>query len=103
VAASDKTDKFATFSNWGSLVDIIAPGVDIFSSYYTCPTCYAYMSGTSQATPHVSGLVAYFMAKDGVRGPVQSLNKLMTWVSNGYVKSVPSGTPNKLAYNGDGY
>jgi len=48
VAASDITDTFATFSNWGAGVDIIAPGVSILSSYHTCTTCYQYMSGTSQ-------------------------------------------------------
>ncbi|KAF2467699.1 subtilisin-like protein [Lindgomyces ingoldianus] len=102
VAASDSTDKFATFSNFGTIVDIIAPGVSIFSSYNTCATCYATLSGTSMATPHVSGLVAYFMAKDGVTGPSQSLSKLLQWASTGLITSVPAGTPNKLAYNGDG-
>jgi subtilisin family serine protease len=51
VAASDNTDKFATFSNFGSPVDIIAPGVGILSSYFTSTTSYAYMDGTSQGMP----------------------------------------------------
>ncbi|KAK3393930.1 peptidase S8/S53 domain-containing protein [Podospora didyma] len=103
VGASDKTDKWAYFSNFGSPVDIIAPGVGILSSYFTSPTSYVYMDGTSQATPHVAGLVAYFMAKDGVRGPVQSLTKLKQWASSNLISSVPAGTVNTLAYNGDGY
>jgi subtilisin family serine protease len=48
VAASDSTDRFASFSNFGSFVDIIAPGVSILSSYNTCNTCYQTVSGTSQ-------------------------------------------------------
>ena len=55
------------------------------------------------ATPHVSGLVAYFMAKDGVRGPEQSLSKLLFWASNNTITGLPAGTPNKLVYNGSGY
>jgi len=51
----------------------------------------------------VSGLVAYFMSKDGVRGPTQSRNRLMSWASTGLIKKVPAGTPNKFAYNGDGF
>lgn len=47
VAASDSADRFATFSNYGSAVDIIAPGVDIVSSYYTSSSSYAIMQGTS--------------------------------------------------------
>ena len=54
------------------------------------------------ATPHVAGLVAYFMAKDGVRGPAQSLSKLQQWASSRLISGVPSGTANKLAYNGNG-
>ena len=51
----DKDDTFANFSNYGSDVDLIAPGKCIWS---TVPTGYAYMSGTSMAAPHVTGAVA---------------------------------------------
>ena len=51
----DSDDTFANFSNYGSDVDLIAPGKCIWS---TIPTGYAYMSGTSMAAPHVTGAVA---------------------------------------------
>ena len=42
------------------------------------------------------------MAKDGVRGPAQSLSKLQFWASSGSISAVPSGSINKLAYNSNG-
>jgi subtilisin family serine protease len=47
IAASDINDARASFSNYGSTVDLFGPGVSILSSYNTCDTCYYYMSGTS--------------------------------------------------------
>ncbi|WP_408009318.1 S8 family peptidase [Pseudalkalibacillus sp. A8] len=54
VAAVDRYDRLASFSNYGSWVDVAAPGVDIASTYPN--NGYVYMSGTSMASPHVSGL-----------------------------------------------
>ncbi|MFX1380512.1 MAG: S8 family serine peptidase [Promethearchaeota archaeon] len=60
VSATDQNDDKATFSNFGDWVDISAPGVDIMSTvpYYTRGTYYMLASGTSMATPHVSGFAA---------------------------------------------
>lgn len=71
VGAHDQTGKLASFSNRGTAVDIIAPGVEILSTWvtnkrsrqFTPDDNYEYMSGTSQAAPIVSGVVARLMSR----------------------------------------
>jgi subtilisin family serine protease len=58
VGATDINDALATFSNTGSCVDISAPGVSVISAYYSTNSATASLSGTSMATPHVSGAIA---------------------------------------------
>src|SRR5512132_4167506 len=55
VGATDKTDKAASFSNYGTCVDLFAPGVGITSDWYTSTSATNTISGTSMATPHVTG------------------------------------------------
>jgi len=63
VAATDQDDRLAPFSNYGERsVHVAAPGVDINSTILD--TNYSYMSGTSMATPHVSGLAALLAAEE---------------------------------------
>ena len=59
VGATDKFDIRATYSNFGNHIDLVAPGTDIISTYWAPPNQhgYAYLSGTSMATPHVAGVL----------------------------------------------
>jgi subtilisin family serine protease len=102
VGAIDDEDNRASFSNYGSLVDLFAPGVGILSAWIGSTTATQVMDGTSMACPHVAGLVAYLIALDGPSSPAQITECLLARASSGYVVGAGEGSPNLIAYNGNG-
>jgi subtilisin family serine protease len=96
VAASDKTDTRASFSNFGNCVEAYAPGVAIKSAWLRNGTNT--ISGTSMATPHVTGVGALVKA---AQGDVSSAT-VNSWIINnattGVIKSNPLGTANRLLF-----
>ncbi|RDB17350.1 Cuticle-degrading protease [Hypsizygus marmoreus] len=99
VGASTIADARASFSNYGAVVDVFAPGQNVISSWIGSTTATNNISGTSMATPHVAGLVAYLIAKNGNSSPAA----ISTLIKNLSVKNaltgIPSGTVNYLANN----
>jgi hypothetical protein len=85
VGATDREDTRAWFSNYGKCVDIFAPGVAIYSAWTGTNSATRYISGTSQATPHVAGTMAVLLQKHaGNRGA--ALTELFAIAVTGKVK-----------------
>lgn len=95
VAASSNLDEFASFSNFGSCVDLVAPGVGVLSAWYTSNTATATISGTSMAAPHVAGVVAALQS-DGYITPGSADAALKSTAVANVLSRVPSGTANAL-------
>ncbi|KAK6529959.1 hypothetical protein TWF281_009109 [Arthrobotrys megalospora] len=101
VGAIDNKNKIASFSNWGTLIDVFAPGVNVLSSWATSDTETKTISGTSMACPHVAGLAAYYIsASQGGADPASITAKIVGNAVTGQVTGNIRGSPNKIAYNG---
>ncbi|MFF5294282.1 S8 family serine peptidase [Paractinoplanes globisporus] len=97
VAATDRTDRRASFSNYGSVVDLFAPGVGIRSSVATSDTAAATYSGTSMAAPHVAGAAALVLDAAPGWTPAQVRNFLVAKATTGKVTD-RKGSPNRLLF-----
>jgi len=103
VGSTTSTDARSSFSNYGSCVDLFAPGSSITSTWCTGTGCGNYngvrtISGTSMATPHVAGAVAVLWSTDLTRSAATVTSDLLASVSLGKVSNPGSGSPNKLLY-----
>jgi subtilisin family serine protease len=102
VGATDSADARASFSNYGSCVDIFAPGVRIVSAGTSGDTVAATMNGTSMAAPHVAGAAAVVLAATPSATPAQVRDALVGGGTAGVVAGAGSGSPNRLLYTGVG-
>ena len=104
VGSTTSSDAESSFSNYGTCVDILAPGSSITSASYSSNTGSASMSGTSMATPHVVGAIALFLQGNPTATPAEVTAALKT---NGtpntitlHSRSATYGTPNLFLYTG---
>ncbi len=99
VGATDISDAFASFSNYGSCVTMLAPGVNIPGPTIGSTTATKTWSGTSFSSPHVAGLAALYLQTHPTATPAQVRSFLLSSATPSAISSVPSGTPNLLAYS----
>jgi subtilisin family serine protease len=97
VAASTSTDAKASYSNWGSCVNVYAPGSSITSAWHQSNTATRTISGTSMAAPHVAGVAALYKASgDATQATVT--NWITSNATSNKIGGNPSGTPNLLLF-----
>ncbi|WP_307626947.1 S8 family peptidase [Streptomyces turgidiscabies] len=96
VGATGPTDARADFSNWGSSLDLFAPGVSITSASYASDIGRVAYSGTSMAAPHAAGAAALYLAERPKSSPAQVAKALTTQATVGKVSDKGAGSPNKL-------
>ncbi|KUL21510.1 S8 family peptidase [Actinoplanes awajinensis] len=100
VGATSNTDAKASWSNYGAVLDLFAPGVSITSAWRTSDSATYTGSGTSFSSPHVAGAAAlYLTAHPGAT--VATVNTaIVSAATTGVVTSPGSGSPNRLLYTG---
>ncbi|MFC9258239.1 MULTISPECIES: S8 family peptidase [Streptomyces] len=96
VASSTKDDEQSEFSNFGSVIDLYAPGSEITSAWNDSDTGVKTISGTSMASPHVAGAAALYLAGHPSATPADVAAALTGGATEGAIKNPSSGTPNKL-------
>ena len=100
VGATQSNDQKASFSNYGTCLDIFAPGVSITSAWNTSDTATNTISGTSMATPHVTGAAALVLAANTGFSPQQVRDTLVTNATPNVVGNPGTGSPNRLLFVG---
>ena len=98
VGATTSTDPRASYSNYGSCVDIFAPGSSITSAWRTSDTATNSISGTSMASPHVAGAAALVLSANTSYTPAQVASYLTSNATTGKVTSPGTGSPNRLLF-----
>jgi subtilisin family serine protease len=98
VAGSTSSDAKASWSNWGSCVNVYAPGASITSAWHQSNTATRTISGTSMAAPHVAGVAALYKSVHGDGSQATVTNWITSNASSNKISGNPSGTPNLLLF-----
>ncbi|MFZ6030081.1 MAG: S8 family peptidase [Chloroflexota bacterium] len=99
VGATTNSDSRASYSNYGSCLDLFAPGSSITSAWYGSNTARNTISGTSMASPHVAGVAALYLQANPGASPATVASAIKAAATSGVVKSAGSRSPNLLLYS----
>jgi subtilisin family serine protease len=101
VGATTHTDARASYSNFGSCLDLFAPGSAITSAWHSSNTATNTISGTSMAAPHVAGVAALILQSTPAASPAAVTDAIVASATTGKVTSAGRGSPNRLLFAGE--
>jgi aqualysin 1 len=99
VGSTTSSDARSSFSNFGSCVNIFAPGSSITAAWHTSNTATNTISGTSMASPHVAGVAVLYLQGNPNASPATVGNAISSSATEGKLSSVGTGSPNLLLYS----
>jgi len=99
VGATAINDGFASFSNFGPLVDLCAPGVSVTSDWFSSDVATNTISGTSMSAPHTTGTAVLYLAANPGASPAAVQSALVSNATTGVITGLPAGTANRLLYS----
>ena len=99
VGSTTNTDARSSFSNFGTCLDIFAPGSNITSAWSTSNSATNTISGTSMATPHVAGVAALFLEANPGSSPATVTSAIISGSTLNHVSNPGTGSPNRLLYS----
>ena len=99
VGSTTTTDARSSFSNFGTCLDLFAPGSGILSSWFSSDTATATLSGTSMASPHVAGVAALYKQANPSASATTIRNAIVNGATTNVVTNAGTGSPNRLLYS----
>lgn len=99
VGSTTTTDARSSFSNFGTCLDIFAPGSGILSAWFSSNTATATLSGTSMASPHVAGVAALYKQANPSASSATIRNAIVNNATTNVVTNAGTGSPNRLLYS----
>jgi serine protease len=99
VGSTTQTGARSSFSNFGTCLDLFAPGSGILSAWATSNTATATLSGTSMASPHVAGVAALYKQANPGASSTTIRNAIVNNATTNVVGNPGAGSPNRLLYS----